>query len=416
MARSFTREVEIERLGARGDGVARTAQGPVFVPYTAPGDRVGIRLGKPVDQGFAAELLELLAPGPDRVDPACPHFHDCGGCALQHLDPGFQASWKKGVVEAALARRDLDPQVVSPVRGVPAGDRRRAEFVARRVGGGVVAGFNRRGSSKIVDLGACLVLAPPLVTLLPGLRALLGTLLAAGATAEAHATLSDTGIDLLLSGIAPDLEGREALAGFAETADLARLSLRTSEGPEVLVVRRPPVVRFGGVPVLLPQGAFLQASPAAETLMREAVAAAVGPAAPVADLFCGLGTFALPMKAAYAADGEAASVQALRQAASRAGLSMQTEVRDLARRPLMARELDRFAAVVFDPPRAGAREQAAEIARSGVPVVVGVSCAPATFARDARILVDGGYRLESVMPVDQFVHTPHVELVGLFRR
>lgn len=420
MARSFTREVLIERLGARGDGVAQTSQGPVFVPYTAPGDRVGIRLGKPVDQGFAGELLELHAPGPDRIDPPCPHFHDCGGCALQHLDSAFQARWKQGVVETALSRRSLDAGIVQPIRSVAPGDRRRAEFVARRVGAGVIIGFNRRQSSKIVDLQSCLVLAPPLVALLPGLRALFTRLLGSGATLEAHATLSDTGIDLLLSGLEPDLEAREALGAFAEAADLARISLRHPDGAEVVTMRRSPVVHFAGVPVALPQGAFLQASPVAEGLLREAVLQAVGASTgPIADLFSGLGTFALPLSAAgpvFAADGEAAPVQALQQAAGRAGKPVRAELRDLVRRPLTARELDRFATVVFDPPRAGAREQALEIAQSKVPLVVGVSCAPTTFARDARILVDGGYRLERVVPVDQFVHTPHVELVGVFRR
>lgn len=420
MARSFTREVEIERLGARGDGVAQTSQGPVFVPYTAPGDRVGIRLGKPVDQGFAGELLELHVPGPDRVDPPCPHFHDCGGCALQHLDLAFQARWKQGVVETALSRRNLEAGAVQPIQSVAPGDRRRAEFVARRVGTGVILGFNRRGSSKIVDLQSCLVLAPPLVALLPGLRALFTGLLASGATLEAHATLSDTGIDLLLSGLTPDLEAREALGAFAEAADLARISLRHPDGAEIVTMRRAPVVHFAGVPVALPQGAFLQASPVAESLLRDAVLQAVGGSTgPIADLFCGLGTFALPLSAAgpvFAADGEAAPVQALQQAAGRAGKPVRAEVRDLVRRPLPAKELDRFATVVFDPPRTGAREQAQEIAQSKVPLVVGVSCSPATFARDARILVDGGYRLEQVIPVDQFVHTPHVELVGVFRR
>jgi len=419
LARSFTREVEIDRLGARGDGVAQTPQGPVFVPYTAPGDRVGIRLGKPVDQGFAGELLELHTAGPDRIEPACLHFHDCGGCSLQHLSPAFQARWKQGVVETALGRRDLDASLVQQIRSIAPGDRRRAEFVARRVGAGIVLGFNRRQSSKIVDLKSCLVLAPPLVALLADLRKLLAGVVQPGATAEVHATLTDTGIDVLLSGIVPDLDAREALAAFAEGADLARLSLRHADGMETVAQRRVPVVHFAETPVVLPQGAFLQASPAAERLMRDAVLAAVGAAGPVADLFCGLGTFALPLSVrmpVFAADGEAASVSALQQAASRAGLPLRSEVRDLARRPLSAKELDRFAAIVFDPPRAGAREQAIEIARSKVPLVVGVSCAPGTFARDARILTDGGYRLESVLPVDQFVHTPHVELVAVFRR
>lgn len=420
MARSFTQEVEITRLGGHGDGVAETPKGLVFVPYTAPGDRVGVRLLKQVDQGVAAELLELHTAGPDRVEPACTHFHDCGGCALQHLSGPFQARWKQDQVRDALRRRGLDPEVVRPTATVAPGDRRRAEFVLRKVGAKVLAGFNRRLSPKIVDLDMCLVLDPRLVALLPPLRDTFAGLLKPGAGLDVQATLTDTGIDMVLRGFEPDLAARERLAAFAADAGLARLSLRRRDGEvEALLVRGTPQVAFGGVAVALPPGAFLQASPAAEQVLRDAVLEGVGAAGRVADLYAGCGTFALPLSATAqvtAVEGEAAQADALRKAAQLAGRRLTVETRDLVRRPLQGPELDRFDAVVLDPPRAGAREQAVALAVSKVPRLVMVSCMAGTFARDAHILVDGGYELAEVHPVDQFVFTPHIELVGVFVR
>jgi 23S rRNA (uracil1939-C5)-methyltransferase len=420
LARSFTREVEIARLGGRGDGVAETPKGPVFVPFTAPGDRVGVRLLKTSDQGTAAEMLELHAAGPDRVEPGCRHFHDCGGCALQHLSAAFQAQWKQDQVRDALQRRGLDPAVVAPIETVTPGDRRRAEFVLRKVGQGVIAGFNRRQSAKIVNLDMCLILDPALFALLPRLREALAPLLATGAGIDAHATLTATGIDLVLRGLEPDLAGRERLAAFAAEAGLARLSLRRGDDEiEAVVVRNTPVVVFDGVKVGLPAGGFLQASPAAEALLRDAVLGAATGAGRIADLYAGCGTFALPLSTlapVVAVEGDVGQADALRRAAQMAGRRLTVETRDLVRRPLAGAELDPFDTVVLDPPRAGARDQAIALAGSRARRVVMVSCAPGTFARDARILVDGGYRLTRVLPVDQFVFTPHVELVGVFER
>jgi 23S rRNA (uracil1939-C5)-methyltransferase len=420
LARSFTQEVEITRLGGHGDGVAETPKGLVFVPYTAPGDRVGVRLTKAVEHGMAGELLELRAAGPDRVEPPCAHFHDCGGCAFQHLSAGFQSAWKRDQVREALRRRGLDPEVVQPTATVAPGDRRRAEFVLRKVGARVLAGFNRRLSPKIVDLEMCLVLDPALVALLPALRDTFAALLKPGAGLDVQATLTETGIDMVLRGFEPDLAARERLARFAETAGLARLSLRRRDGEvEAIVVRGTPQVSFGGVPVALPPGAFLQASAAAERLLCDAVLAAVADAARVADLYAGCGTFALPLSAAAqvtAVEADAGQAEGLRKAAQLAGRRVTVESRDLVRRPLQGAELDRFDAVVLDPPRAGAREQAVALAASNVPRIVMVSCMPGTFARDARILADGGYHLVEVQPVDQFVFTPHIELVGVFSR
>ena len=415
-------EIEIAALGGRGDGVADTAAGRVYVPYTVPGDRVGVRLGPAVGDGRAGELVELLAAGVARVDPPCPHFHDCGGCAMQHVANGFYAGWKCEVVKSALARHGLGGVAVAPLARVAPGDRRRADFVARRVGDKILLGFNRRASHKIVDIDRCLVLDPRLVALLTPLRELLGAFLAQGAGLDVKATMTDGGVDLLFEGAAvPTLAQRETLAAFVRDQGLARLSLRdrANEFLDVIAIPRPARVRFGEAAVDLPAGSFLQASPAAEAILAGAVAEAVRGAGRIADLYAGCGTFSLPLSAqaeVLAVENDAALAAALQAAANRAGRRLRVERRDLERRPLAAKELDSFGAVVFDPPRAGAKAQAAALAESKVPVVVAVSCAPPSFARDARLLVDGGYRLDRVLPVDQFVWSAHVELVGVFQR
>jgi len=413
--------VRIDALGARGDGVGRLPDGrTAYVPLAAPGDRVRVRPGAKRGDGVAADLLEVVEAGADRADPPCPHYGDCGGCALQHLTDDAYGAYVRARVAEPLARVGLAAvEVAPPVRVLP-GDRRRIVLAARRTAAGVVLGFNARRSGRIVDVAACLVADPPLVALLPELRRVLGEVLPAGGGIDVSATVLDDGLDVVLVGrLAPGLAEREALAAFAERLDLARLTLRAGPrgAPEPLAWRRDGVVRFAGVRVRVPPGGFLQASRAGEAALRELVAGGVHGAPRIADLFAGSGTFAVPLAAGgaavHAVEGDAEAHAAL-SAVRLPGLA--TARRDLERDPLAPAELDRFDAVVFDPPRAGAAAQAAEIARSRVPVVVGVSCSPETFARDARTLADGGYRLERVVPVDQFLWSPHVELAGVFRR
>ncbi len=428
----------IERIGDQGDGVMTTAQGRFYVPFTVPGDHVRVRVGKAKGAGHAANLREVIAPGPDRVEPPCPHFHDCGGCALQQLAPAAYAAWKRESVVAALARQGLndkgsrqglDPSVVAPLVATPPGTRRRAEFVALRIGAGVLVGFHQAGSRRVVDLAACLVLHPRLVALIGPLREVLLPLLTPGASVDAKATLTGDGVDLVISGpLDAGGPARMRLAEFAEAQDLARLSLAVRSGApgDILVERRRPAIAFAGIPVVLPPGAFVQASPEAEAvLVREtlaALSATVAKQGRIADLYSGLGTFALPLAQAGAMvrafDADAPALAALRAAANGAGLAprLGVETRDLDRQPLQGAELDRYDAVLFDPPRAGAPEQAKEIARSRIPLAVGLSCDAASFARDARHLTEGGFRLERVVPVDQFLWSPQVELVGVFRR
>jgi len=422
-----TVEVEIGEVGARGDGVAMVDGRRVYVPLTLPGERVriGLPAAGPGTDPLRAVAEEILAPAPDRVAPPCPHFGACGGCALQHMAGDSYADWKRAQVVRALARHGLGAAPVAAVVRVPPGDRRRATLLAERRPGGVALGFHARASRRVVDVGdVCPVLDPTLCRLLPGVREMLAGVLAAARRIGVGLALTESGPDLLLvCREEPSRADRERLADFASEAGLARIAWRGTEddAAEPIVQARPVLQSWGGVPVALPPGAFLQASPTAEAALTGFVLESVGEAGAVADLYAGCGTFSLPLAArarVRAVEVDRAATEALRAAANAHGLAGRLEVerRDLARRPLLADELARFDAVVFDPPRAGARPQTAALAASKVPVVVAVSCNPATFARDARLLADGGYRLERVLPVDQFLWSPQVELAALFRR
>jgi 23S rRNA (uracil1939-C5)-methyltransferase len=417
----------IDGVGARGDGIVRHGGRTVYVPFTAPGDRARVRLGAARGEGQTGELIELLDEG-ERAAPVCPHFGSCGGCALQHLAQDAYARAKEEQVAAALRQHGLDAAVTSPLLRFAPGTRRRARFAVERPHAPKAApliGFNARASHRVIDMRVCAVLHPALFALVPKLRAVASRLWPPGASGAATATLCDTGLDVLLDlAAAPDLAALETLAEFAAAADLARLAWRApgDEAATPAAVRRPPRAVFGGVPVDLPFEAFLQASAEAEAVLTAEVLAGVGAARRVADLYAGIGTFtfALAERAAvHAVEGARPAAAALAAAASRAGLGgrVTSERRDLEARPLTAAELAGFDAVVFDPPRAGAKAQSAALAAAAaVPRVVAVSCNPASFARDARLLVDGGYRLARVQPIDQFVWSPHVELAASFER
>jgi 23S rRNA (uracil1939-C5)-methyltransferase len=410
-------ELIVDKLGSEGVGVARLDGKPILLPGTLPGERVMARL-----MGSTAERVQVITPAAERIAPVCRHFGTCGGCALQHLAWQPYLDFKRDLVVDALSRQGLGEVPVDATAASPPGSRRRATLEAKRTQAGVVLGFHGRASHQIVDLGECPVLLPALADLLPPIRALLATLLPAGASATVQLASGPDGADLgLVLPAAPDLEQLERLTGFADRHDLARLWWRAGGmAPVPAAQRRSLGFRFGDVPVEPPAGGFLQATAAGEAALVQQVVAALAGAERIADLFAGCGTFGLALgnrAALHAVEGDAAALAALAAAARRAGLGfVTTERRDLDARPLLPAELKRFDAVLFDPPRAGARAQVEQLAGSAVPLVVGVSCNPATFARDARILVDGGYRLEQVLPVDQFVWSPHVELVGRFRR
>ncbi len=407
-------ELEIERVGAQGDGIA---PGPVFVPLTLAGERVRARV-----EGGRAEDVELLRASPERVAPVSPHYGECGGCALQHWAAEPYLAWKADQVRAALARERIETDIL-PTFATPPGARRRLALHARRGKGGAVIGFKARRSWRLVEIETCPIADPRLVAAFPALRRLADPFLEHPKSAPTlHVTWTATGLDVDVTGVERrsgglSADARMRAAEAASAGDMARVTM----GGEIVYQARQPMVKLGPAVVALPPGAFLQAAPQAERAMADFAVQSVAGASRLADLYCGVGTFTFRLAevgSVLAADSAAPAIAALRAAMGSAqGLKpIAAEARDLARRPVLASELAKIDAVVLDPPRAGALEQAGEIARSATPRVAYVSCNPATFARDARVLTDAGFVLERVLPVDQFLWSPHIELVGVFSR
>ena len=387
---------EIVRIAARGDGV--TASGK-HVAFGVPGDAV-------TEDG-------VLIEGPHHQVPPCRHFPECGGCQLQHVDDVAYRGYLVSRIETALAQHNLNAAIRDPHLSPP-NSRRRASLRALRVGKTAVIGFNAAKSHRIVDMRENHILRPELLALIAPLRDLLASVLQPKRTAEVQLTLVDRGVDLMLKGVEPKgYEAMEALTAFCERHRLARLSIDQGLGPETLFEPAPATITLSGVPVGFPVAGFLQATEDGEAALVACVREAVGDAGRTADLFAGLGTFALALAGkVYAAEASRDAVLALKRAAP----TLAVEHRDLYRRPLDSSELKNFEAVVLDPPRAGAEQQATALAASAVARVAYVSCNPATFARDAKLLVDGGYRLEGVRPVGQFRWSTHVELAAAFSR
>lgn len=406
-----TVELLIDRLGAQGDGVADHAGQPVFVPFTLPGERVRASI-----EGERGKALEILAASEARVVPVCPHFGVCGGCALQHLEREPYLAFKSRQIAAAFGQRGLDIGDVEVL--APAGKRRRAVLSAERAKGRVVLGFHAAQSRALIDVEACAVLEGTIVAALPGLRRLLDMLMA-GDEARITVTATRAGLDVHIDGACRALSAalRADIARHASACSYARVTI----GRDVVFEALRPFLRFGAVDVFVPPGVFVQAVAAAEAAMANLAVAGVGKATSIADLFCGAGafTFALAASAKVSAfDSDRTAIDALNAAVRTArGVKPITgRVRDLFREPLSPMELNDYDAVVFDPPRAGAEAQARNLVRSKVKTVVAVSCKPATLARDARILIDGGFKLDRVVGIDQFHFSPHVEAVALFKR
>lgn len=408
-------DVTIEALGAGGDGVATHAGERLFVPWTLPGERVRIRR----ETAHRAEPLVWISRAPSRAPASCPHFERCGGCVAQHVPPADYAAWKTSLARDAATRAGFPAVPIAPLTMSPPASRRRATIAVVRSAAGVVLGFHPPASHDIVDVAHCAVLAPALMTLLPSLRRAFAGVLAPSQRCDVALTATDSGVDVLAIGAF----GSRALMPLAGLPGIARLSRATQpdHAGELVALHRRPRVMVDGIAVEPPPHAFLQATEHGQQAILEAVRAGIGKAKRIADLFAGCGTLALPLARnaqVLAVDGEPAALAALDAAARGSGLGARVKIatRDLERRPLVESELEDFDAVVFDPPRDGAREQAAALARSRVPRVIAVSCNPATFSRDAAALAAGGYRLESLTPIDQFLWSAHLELVGVFVR
>lgn len=425
--------MKIVRLASRGDGVLEDGR---HVPLTAPGDEV--------------DEAGQITPGPHHQAPPCRHFPECGGCQLQHVDDAAYADFVTDRIASALAAQGIGQVDLRPPHLSPPNSRRRATLHWTGSGGAVAIGFKAARSHRVVDMRENHILRPELLALVAPLRRLLN---GRGRAGEAGLTLTDQGVDLTLSGAKFEgLPGADAITAFAQEQRLARLSLDDGLGAETRWEPQPVTVTLGGhpqrhpgegrdpyagpspdtaqrlgpglrrgdadgVPVPFPPNAFLQATADGEAALVAAVLDAIGPARATADLFAGLGTFAFALPGrVYAAEGAQDAALSLKAAANRSGRQLFVDHRDLFRRPLTTAELDRFEAVVLDPPRAGAKEQVAELARASVPRIAYASCNPATFARDAATLVAGGYRLDWIQPVGQFRWSTHVELVASFSR
>ncbi|QOZ13429.1 class I SAM-dependent RNA methyltransferase [Bradyrhizobium sp. CCBAU 51765] len=411
--------IKIDHVGHRGDGVCLDAGEAIYVPYTLGGETVEVDhvLGHHPDR---RKLLAVEVASPERVEPFCPHFGICGGCAIQHWATEPYRAWKRNIVVETLGQAGIDCEVAPLVDAHGAGRRRitlHGRFGTHDI---LKVGFSATSSHDVIPIHRCPILDPGLDGALDAAWALaepLTSRMPVTKPLDIQVTATANGLDVDVRGSGPlPTPLVTALSRVAEQHRLARL---TRHG-ELVLQRLPPTVKMGRAEVTLPPGSFLQATLAGEEALAALVVERIGKAKEVADLFCGVGPFALRLAErarVTAYDSDAGAVAALAKAARAPGLKpIKAEPRDLFRRPLVPPELREFDAVVFDPPRQGAQAQALKLAASKVPVVIAVSCNAATFARDARLLIDGGYRLEAVVPVDQFRHTPHVELVARFGR
>jgi len=416
-------DVVVNELGAQGDGLATWAGKTLYIPGVLVGEKVRVKTVRRRGDGTVVKLVEVLEPSPDRARSICPYFGQCGGCQLQHLNPQTYAHWKRERVIRALAQRGLDDVcVLDPVMIGPS-TRRRVTFTAQKHGRKLTFGFNAHGSHDIQGIASCPLLVAGLNAAIDPLKALLAQVLEDGTRARLFATWCENGLDVLIEGgPSPDLAAREAIAAFVNDGEAVRVAWKEDKfEAEPIAMAQIPVVNLSNVLVELPIGGFLQASQDGEKAILAQVLLGAVEATRIADLYCGLGSFTLPLSrqaVVRAVDMVSTPIRALERAAGRAALGgrVVAEVRDLDRQPIEAKDLSKFDVVVFDPPRVGAVEQVRQIAASKAPRVVAVSCNPATFARDARILVDGGYRLIDVLPVDQFTYSTHVELVARFER
>lgn len=413
-------ELTINAVGAQGDGLSRLGDGkPAFVPLTLPGETVLASM-----EGARGEVVEILTASAERVAPPCRHFGACGGCALQHWAGEPYRAWKAEQIRIQLSMEGLETEIL-PAFAAPPASRRRVALHARKGGKrqGARLGFKERRSWNLVPIEECPVTDPRLVAALPALARLAEPFLEHPKSAPTlHVTLTGTGLDIDVTGVerksgglSADARMRAAMA--AGEGDFARVTM----AGEIVYGARQPLVKLGPAVVALPPGSFLQAVPAAERAMVDFAVREAQGASRIADLYCGVGTFTFRLAEigqVYAAEMSPLAIAALKAAiGATPGIKPITaEARDLVRRPVLSTELAKTDVVVIDPPRAGAAEQTAEIAKSKVAKVVGVSCNPQTFAKDARALVDAGFRLEKVLPVDQFVWSPHIELVGVFSR
>jgi 23S rRNA (uracil1939-C5)-methyltransferase len=412
----MTERLTIDHVGHFGDGVAVAGGENVFVPYALGGETVDV-LPSP-GHPDRRRLVHVVTASPQRIEPFCPHFGTCGGCAIQHWQPEAYRTWKRQLVIDTLHHAGIDCDVTELIDAHGTG-RRRMTLHARQSQQGILrVGFAAAGRHEIIAIDRCPILDPAMHGAIEAANEIAELLKPVSKPLDIQITAADNGLDVDVRGSGP--LGTALLASLSKLAERHNLARLTRHG-ELVIMRKPPVVRVGKAQVTLPPGSFMQPTALGEATLAELAFARAKGAKHVADLFCGFGPFAFRLAEKFkvsAFDSDAGAVTALQNAVKLTqGLKpIRAETRDLFRRPLMPQELRDYDGVVFDPPRQGALAQAQQLAASKIPLAVAVSCNPATFARDARILIDGGFKLDSVTPVDQFRHTPHVELVARFRR
>jgi len=417
-------ELTIDELGPKGDGIHQSPRGRIYIDRALPGDIVTAKIRRGDDGLLRGDLTAIVRPSPHRVKAPCPNYDVCGGCTIQHADEEFYRGWKLEIVREALRKKGLKPRTWREPVFLPAGNRRRATFAAFKRSNAVTLGYFRRRSHHVTDIASCLVADPAIMSLRAKLVAGLAPILQEGKAADIFIQTVNRQSEIVITGPVgkkgkPDLPVREAIAALAQQARVNRIAWRAKErdSAEVIIEMSPLRARFGALDVALPPLAFLQPTQAGEDALVAAVMELLPPSGKFADLFAGCGTFTGPILARGPVDAFESVESAIRALdKAKAGKPLKAVRRDLYHNPLRRDEANRYDVLVFDPPRAGAQEQVKALASGKVPLIVGVSCNPATFARDARILVDGGYRLDSVKVIDQFIWSHHVELVAGFTK
>jgi 23S rRNA (uracil1939-C5)-methyltransferase len=416
---SAIHELTISTLGHQGDGLAPFENGFVSIPFTLADEVVRAEI-IPQKEHLYGKVMDILNPSPDRRAAPCPYFGSCGGCRLQHMQPSIYANWKLNTVNHLLEKNGFSVRAEKCFVTPPA-SRRRASFTAQKNKDGVHIGFHARDSHTLININSCAVLKPQLVALIEPLREVLNPILVIGQSLTIFATVLNGAVELVLSGINLTAEHTKFLIGWAADHNIARLYSAADDNAQhhVLLMQTPLVGHYGTHDVTLPPSAFMQASDEAEVAMLAMIKPVFKKIKNCADLFCGTGLFALniyePTKTVLAVDVDGAAIDSLHHAAQNLR-GFKTQRRNLFRDPLKAIELKHVDGICLDPPRAGAKEQIFEIIRSKVSTIAYVSCNPVTLMRDARALVQGGFKLNSIEVFDQFLWSHHIECIGLFSR
>lgn len=413
-------------MGAGGDGVALIGEEKLFVPFGVTGDVLDVTLVDEKAKYKTAKINEIIEPSVHRAEPICQHFGVCGGCRLQHINSEFYKKFQKKHVETTLQHRGFENLEIGDVKISPLRSRRRARFNAVKIKGKLTLGLSEKAQHKLFDLKECPVMKDEITELVPSLRRFLNKILKNQDKMAIQVTLCENGLDVVFESKGePDLDLRMEIASFAELNDIARISwfdngLKKPQY-ERLCERRKPFVRFGSRKVMTPPGSFLQATKEGEAALSRIALSFLKNCENIVDIFAGCGTFgvaALSRLNVHAVEYSVEMTNALRDSANllKGTKKLTTEIRDLYLRPLNEFELNEFDGAIIDPPRAGAKAQVEEVIRSSITKIVMISCNPATFARDARMLVDAGFKMGTVTPVDQFLYSPHLEIIACFER